>query len=54
MRTSAAIALGTLALAAALLPLMLIFDAARPWIALGSMVIGVALLVWWRLDNRRS
>lgn len=54
LRLALAITIGTVLMSAALVPLMVIFDGARIWIALGSMAIGAALLVWRLLDKRRT
>ena len=44
--------LATIAAAAVLLPLMLVFPGARPLLAIGSMAIGAGLLLWRAADQR--
>ena len=51
-RASLYIVIGTIALVAVLVPLMLVFDGARPLIAFGSMAVGAALLLWRAADQR--
>ena len=50
-RLIAYIAIGSVLFAAALLPFMLIFDAARPWIMLACMGLSASLLIWRRLSR---
>ena len=38
---------------AVLLPLMLIFDGARPWLALLGVLSGVVMFVWGRRNRLR-
>ena len=52
MRASLYIVIGTIALVAVLVPLMLVFDGARPLIAFGSMAVGAALRFWRAADQR--
>lgn len=53
MKTATLVTIGAIALAALLLPFMLVFDAARPWIALASMAAGGMLLLWASVRRRR-
>ena len=52
MKNLTAATLCTLAAVALLLPVMLIYPVARPWIALSSMAIGFGLLLWRAADQR--